>query len=80
MHRRIIRRAAVPLWIALGAFLLGADGGPAPTRPEFSQAELEALRREVQRASQEDPFEGGPAPDLVVLTSTNVHGETAPCG
>lgn len=79
MLPRIIRRVVAVAVPALGALLLGADGDP-PARPEFSQAELEALRREVQRQSLEDPFEGGPAPDLVVLTSTNVHGETAPCG
>ncbi len=79
MPHRFIRRLAAIAVPSLGAFLLGADGDP-PARPEFSQAELEALRREVQRESLEDPFEGGPAPDLVVLTSTNVHGETAPCG
>ncbi len=79
MLPRIIRRVTALAAPGVAVFLLGADGDP-PARPEFSQAELEALRREVQRQSIEDPFEGGPAPDLVVLTSTNVHGETAPCG
>ena len=81
MRRPFLLRLSLAAWVALGPVILGAGSPPEPVRPEFSQGELEALRREVERPSEtEDPFEGGPAPDLVVLTSTNVHGETVPCG
>lgn len=81
MRRSIVRTVGLVAWAGLGMMLLGAGTSPPSTAPEFSQGELEALRREVQRSVElVDPFEGGPAPDLVVLTSTNVHGETAPCG
>lgn len=31
-------------------------------------------------ANPRDYFDGGPDPDLVVVTSTDVHGEIEPCG
>ena len=72
----------------LAAALLAADPAPPPapaaspdSTADSTAAALEALHREVQPPIlEEDPFEGGPTPDLVVLSSTDVHGETGPCG
>lgn len=45
-------------------------------------AELEALFRELETQTfTDDPFdEGGRVPDLVVLSTCDTRGETAPCG
>ena len=73
--------AAAVLALLLGLVLCAAAGDPAPSAPTSPQSELEQLRREVQRpVDSEDPFEDGRVPDLVLLSTTDVNGETAPCG
>ena len=74
--------AAAVLALLLGLVLCAAAGDPTPSAPPTSPpSELEQLHREVERpVDSEDPFEDGRVPDLVLLSTTDVNGETAPCG
>lgn len=45
------------------------------------EEELERLKAEIHRETPtDDPFAEGRVPDLVVLSTTDVAGEVAPCG
>jgi hypothetical protein len=69
-----------PFAVLCGLTLCAAGDPPAPPIPPPS-AELERLRREVQRPVEaDDPFENGVVPDFVLLSTTDVEGEVAPCG
>jgi hypothetical protein len=66
------------LGLVLGAAAGGPGGDPSTTPPG---SELERLHREVQRPVEtEDPFADGAVPDLVLLSTTDLNGETDPCG
>jgi hypothetical protein len=76
----------------LGAFAVGVpapapadpgapDPAPADSAQAALQAELDAMLRELHGDwGSEDPFEGGRPPDLLVVTTSDVRGEVAPCG
>jgi hypothetical protein len=69
-----------PFAVLCGLTLCAAGDPPAPSSPS-PNAELERLRREVQRpAEEDDPFQSGAVPDFVLLSTTDVEGEIAPCG
>ncbi|MFN8177007.1 MAG: hypothetical protein U0167_03735 [bacterium] len=74
----------VPLFLpfALLCGLALCAAGRAPVAPSLPPAsELEKLRHEVQRPTEEeDPFASGTLPDFVLLSTTDVEGEIAPCG
>lgn len=55
---------------------------PARAQEEPSlEEELARLKAELLRPTlQDDPFADGRVPDLVVLSTTDVGGEVAPCG
>ena len=60
--------------------LLAAPGAPAQEESSLED-ELERLRAEVVRdVPDDDPFAEGRVPDLVILSTTDVGGEVAPCG
>lgn len=78
-----MKRQDPPIILALllALVLCAAAGDPPPEAPGAAPSDLEQLHREVSRpVDGEDPFADGRVPDLVLLTSTNVNGETAPCG
>jgi hypothetical protein len=56
---------------------------PAPNTSDTSSLEEELKSFEAQlgtASSAESLFANGRAPDLVVISSTDVHGEIEPCG
>ncbi len=84
------RRAGAAAFLAA---ILAASGGASPSRQpaihagsradsaDALQRELDAFRRDLSAASNApDYFTEDRAPDLVVVASTDVHGEIEPCG
>jgi hypothetical protein len=66
------------LWLA--AALARAQTGE-PSGGESLEEELARRKAEVLRGSpDDDPFADGRVPDLVVLSTSDVVGEVAPCG
>ena len=70
----------VPFALLCGLALCAAKRAPVP--PVLPPGlELQKLHEEVQRPTDEDdPFESGTVPDFVLLSTTDVAGEIAPCG
>jgi hypothetical protein len=84
----VIRRRTISLWLASVACLLWAVGsGTNPTRADEAsdkaalQAQLDALLREIGREEKDvNPFEEGEVPDAMVIATSEILGEVAPCG
>ncbi|MCA9752891.1 MAG: hypothetical protein KC591_11920 [Gemmatimonadetes bacterium] len=71
--------ALATLTLAAGAQTPGP--GSADSTSEDLQAELDALLREIHGDwHATDPFEDGRRPDLIVVSTSDTHGEVAPCG
>jgi hypothetical protein len=68
--------AAAPAGFGAGA---GAGSEADSTKAALEQ-EIGALLAEIERPPAIDVFEDGRRPDLVVLSSQSVMGETTPCG
>lgn len=68
------------LFAPLALSLLAAPGAPAQEESSLEE-ELARLRAEVRRDTpDDDPFAEGRVPDLVIVSTTDVGGEVAPCG
>jgi len=61
-----------------GAVVLLAGAARDPVPP--TSVEETTLHPSEPGAEVEDPFATGPPPDLVVLSSSDLLGETVPCG
>ena len=86
--------AASAIGLVLLAFLTAAsqkvgDQDPAKTKdPATDKSSTSSLEEELKSfeqqigtsSSAESLFANGRAPDLVVISSTDVHGEVEPCG
>ena len=69
--------------LAFGAGFLPAGGQSQDSGGSNQQLqdELNALLQELEEGVPEnDPFADGRKPDLVVVSTTDVRGEYAPCG
>jgi hypothetical protein len=78
-------RIPAPVLLASLALVgIAADRGRAGDGADSSAAalarELEAELAEITRPPATDLFEDGRKPELVVLSSQSVWGETVPCG
>ena len=70
--------AVLVLWLAAAlarAQTAGPSGGES-LEEELARRKTELLRE----TSTDDPFAEGRVPDLVVLSTSDVVGEVAPCG
>ncbi|MGH2570927.1 MAG: hypothetical protein ACRDGR_06860 [bacterium] len=70
--------AVIVLWLAAALARAQTAG---PSGGESLEEELARLKVEVLRGTpSDDPFGDGRVPDLVVLSTSDVVGEVAPCG
>ncbi|MGQ0721441.1 MAG: hypothetical protein ACT4PE_07705 [Candidatus Eiseniibacteriota bacterium] len=77
----------VPLRVVVASFALAGAapaelgaGADADSAKAALEREIGTLLEEIDRPPATDLFEDGRRPELVVLSSQSVMGETTPCG
>jgi hypothetical protein len=73
--------AAAVLGVATATLpVLAQTGAPGDSGRAALEAELDRMLAHLEPVEQVDPFAAGRRPDLIVVSTATLRGETAPCG